>query len=259
MLSKSQISFVRSLHQKKFRREENLFIAEGVKVVSDLLSSKFEIKKVFATESFFKNHYSKKIHSAIEWIEVAEAELKKISSLTTPNEVLAIATIPLVDIDESEIKDSLNLVLDDISDPGNLGTIIRIADWFGIKNIICSNDTTDCYNPKVVQAAMGSLFRVKVHYTVLKNFFDWNNQNIKAKVFGTTLSGENIYSSKLSSNGLIVLGNESKGVHDDLKKYFTHSLFIPSFSSTENKKEVDSLNVAVAAAIVCSEFRRRDL
>lgn len=230
-----------------------MFVAEGEKVVDDLLNSSFTVKKVFGTASFIENRRE----SSIEWIEVTEAELRKISTLTTPNQVLAVTEIPSYSLDENEIQTSLSLVLDDVSDPGNLGTVIRLADWFGIKNIICSQDTADCYNSKVVQAAMGSLFRIKVHYTELESFFEKNKRAMK--VFGTELNGENIYSAELSSTGFIVLGNESKGVRNELKKYFTKTLHIPSFSTMEDNLGVDSLNIAVAAAIVCSEFKRRIL
>ena len=251
MLSKNQISFIQSLNQKKIRKEEGLFIAEGEKIVNDLLESSFTVKKIFAVKDFSP----KKRNRNGEWIEVTEAELKKISSLTNPNKVLAIAEIPSLEINIEEMNESLNIVLDDISDPGNLGTMIRIADWFGIENIICSNETADCYNPKVVQASMGSLFRTKVHYTDLPSFFELHRFNFK--IYGTSLTGKNIYSSGLSSNGLIVFGNESKGVKNELEKYFTDTLYIPSFNGDTNRSSADSLNVAVAAAIVCGEFRRR--
>jgi TrmH family RNA methyltransferase len=219
-----------------------------------LLASSFPIKTIVATDSFIERHHRR--NKSADWIAETENELKKISSLTTPNKALAVAEIPVYEIDENEIGNSLSLVLDDISDPGNLGTIIRIADWFGIKNIICSEDTADCYNSKVVQASMGSLFRTKIHYLDLENFFEMNQKQMKLNVFATMLKGENIYAADLSSTGLIVLGSESKGVRKELEKYFSNTLFIPSYNSAKDSS-VDSLNVAVAAAIVCSEFRRR--
>ena len=228
MLSKGQISFINSLQQKKFRKLEGLFIAEGEKIVDDLLASSFIIKTIVATEPFIEEHHRK--NKSAEWIEVTENELQKISSLTTSNKALAVVRIPPYQIDENEIADSLSLVLDGISDPGNLGTIIRIADWFGIQNIICSDDTADCYNSKAVQASMGSLFRTKVHYENLEIFLERNQELIKLEVFATMLDGENIYTSDLPSAGLILLGNESKGIREELKKYFSHTLFIPSHS-----------------------------
>ncbi len=259
MLSKSQISLVVSLHQKKFRKQEGLFVAEGEKIVEELLASSWTVKKIFATESFLqKTDLKKKKKSSIKWVEVSENELKKISSLATPNKVLALVEMPVDRLEEEKIKNSLSLVLDDISDPGNLGTILRIADWFGIGQIICSQDTADCYNAKVVQASMGSLFRIRIHYKDLKNFLEQNTLTTKLHVYGMMLSGENIYSADLSSPGFIVVGSESKGIREELKNYFSHALFIPSFSSAENKPVPDSLNAAVAAAIVCAEFRRRE-
>jgi TrmH family RNA methyltransferase len=260
MLSKSQISFINSLHQKKFRKEHQLFIAEGEKVVAELLSSSFKVKRIFCTPPFIQKYENRKKDNSTEWTVVTEDELKKISALTTPNEVVAVAEIPSYQMDESELKNSLSFVLDDVNDPGNLGTIIRIADWFGIRNVICSSQTADCYNPKAAQASMGSLFRVKVHYTDLEKFFESNRRGNKIPVYGASLQGEIIYSTELSSHGVIVLGSESKGFHENITKYFTRHLYIPSFpsgSSGEIISSPDSLNVAVAAAIVCSEFRRR--
>jgi TrmH family RNA methyltransferase len=257
MLSKNQISFINSLQQKKFRKQEGLFIAEGEKIVDDLLASSFVIKKIIATSSYIDKYSKRSISSSTEeWIEVSDAELKKISTLTTPNKVFAVAEIPSYAPDEKEISQSLSLVLDCISDPGNLGTIIRVADWFGIKNIICSSDTADCYNSKVVQASMGSLFRTKIHYVDLEDFLEKNRVQEKLRLFAMMLEGENIYTAELPSTGLIILGNEAGGVRSDLTKYFSKSLLIPSYRTGEDSS-ADSLNVAIAAAIVCSEFRRR--
>ena len=258
MLSKSQISLVASLHQKKIRKQEGLFIAEGEKIVEELLASSCTIKKIFATEAFFKKHQGRKKNKSVaEWIEVSEKELEKISLLTTPNKVLVLGVIPEYKLEVEDFRKSLSLVLDDISDPGNLGTIIRVADWFGIRNIVCSGETAECFNPKVVQASMGSLFRVKVHYTDLKNFLEQNSRSAKINVYGMMLKGEPIYTAELTSSGFIVIGNESSGISDELKKYLTHALVIPPFSKDGGKQIPDSLNAAVATAIVCAEFRRR--
>jgi len=261
MLSKSQASLVTSLHLKKFRKEHGLFIAEGEKIVNDLLSSQLEIKKIFSTRQFQESHSKQKTKNVIEWIEVTEPELKKISALSTPHEVLAVAVIPEDALEKNAIVKSLSLLLDQINDPGNLGTIIRLADWFGIGNIICSRDCADCYNPKVVQASMGSLFRVNIHYSDLSEIFEWNRSGPGLSVFGTTLNGRNIYDAKLASNGFIVLGNESAGIRKELKKYFSEELSIPAFSAPDKNSTstADSLNVAIAAAIICSEFRRRQM
>ena len=235
-----------------------MFIAEGEKIVEELLASSCAIKKIFATEAFFEKHQGgKKNKFVTEWIEVSERELKKISLLTTPNKALALAVIPIQELEKEDFSSSLSLVLDNISDPGNLGTIIRIADWFGIRNIVCSGETAECYNPKVVQASMGSLFRVKVHYTDLKNFLEQNSRTAKINVYGMLLQGESIYNAGLTSSGFIVIGNESSGISDELIKYLTHALVIPPFSTEGEKQVPDSLNAAVATAIVCAEFRRR--
>jgi TrmH family RNA methyltransferase len=247
MLSKNQIKFINALKQKKIREEHHLFIAEGSKIIHELLRSEIKIKQLYTTANFISKT---KAPYSIECIEVKANEMERISALTTASEVLAVCEIPNYELNIDTLKNKLTLVLDDIKDPGNLGTIIRIADWFGISNIICSNDTADIYNPKVVQATMGSISRVKVHYTDLIELF--KVQNLKLKVFGALLEGENIYTKKLPSEGFIVIGNESKGISKTLLPYITDEISIPSFSS-----ETESLNAAIATAIICSEFRRR--
>ncbi len=255
MLSKSQIQFVKSLKLKKFREEHNLFIAEGVKMVKELLNSAIVVKQIYATSDFFRNNI---INNAIERFEIKENELERISILTTPNEVVAICEIPKHDLNIDSLMDKLTLVLDDIKDPGNLGTIIRMADWFGIETIICSTETAEIYNPKVVQATMGSISRIKVHYTDLPSFFEQQSSNKKQPIFGALLEGENIYTQPLSANGFIIIGNESKGISEMLYPIITNKISIPSFSHfTNSNGEAESLNAAVATAVICSEFRRR--
>ncbi len=250
MLSKNQIKFVNSLKQKKFREEHDLFIAEGTKIVKELLRSEIKIKQVYATCDFFNKT---KINNSIECVEVKANEIERITALTTPTEVIAICEIPAYELNTNDLKNKLTLILDDIKDPGNLGTIIRIADWFGIFNIICSNETADVYNPKVVQATMGSISRIKVHYLDLINFFEkMPTSNCQLPVFGALLEGENIYTKKLPVEGFIVIGNESKGISDQLLPFITDKISIPSFSA-----KTESLNAAIATAIICSEFRRR--
>ena len=252
MLSKNQIKDITALHHKKYRREENLFIAEGEKVVGDLLKSGWHVLAVYGTQEFFQRLSGNiMIPKATEIILITNEELNKISSLTSPQSVLAVAEMPS-DINEINFENGLKLVLDDINDPGNLGTLIRIADWFGIDEIICSENSVDCYNPKVVQSAMGSLFRIKFHYKNLQEVFRKNLSEKKLPVYGTVLDGKNIYEEELSSDGFILIGNESIGIGNDQMKYITNSLTIPSYG--ENK--IDSLNVAVATGIVCAEFRR---
>lgn len=254
MLSKSQISFVNSLKQKKFREEHGLFIAEGAKIVPELLGSSLNVKQVYATAEFLSANNVK----GVEVIEVKANELERISALTQPNEVLAVCEIPSFKLKSDGLQGKLTLVLDDIKDPGNLGTIIRIADWFGIENIVCSNETADAYNPKVVQATMGSIARIKVHYTSLSEFISDQVSSSRYKVFGALLEGKNIYTEKLASEGLIVIGNESRGISPEIEKLVTDRISIPSFSHYKSSGgEAESLNAAIATSIICSEFRRR--
>jgi len=254
MLSKNQIKFVNSLRQKKYREEHHLFIAEGAKIVPELLSSGIKVKQVFATSAFLRQH---QIDPAIERFEIKDAELERISTLMTPNEALALCEIPAYHPDANDFKESLTLVLDDIKDPGNMGTIIRIADWFGIGNIVCSPTSVDVFNPKVVQATMGSIARIKIHSLELAPFI-LEQRNVNGlPVFGALLEGESIYAKQLPSKGLIVIGNESKGISEELQQLITERISIPSFSHfSQNGGEAESLNAAIATAIICSEFRR---
>jgi TrmH family RNA methyltransferase len=244
MLTKNQVKFITSLHDKKFRRLENAFIVEGLKMVNELLKSTMEIESVFAVKG------SPFISSHPEATEITEAELKKISALTTPNEVLAVVRIPEYIFKPEELSSGPTLALDDVSDPGNLGTIIRVADWFGIKNIICSENSADCFAPKVIQATMGSFLRVKIFYRHLPDFFE-SLRPMDVKVYGTILNGENIFKTKLKKNAVIILGNESKGISKGLLPYIDYKVAIPSYSNG-----AESLNVSTAAAIICAEFMR---
>ena len=195
MLSKSQISFINSLKQKKYREEQQLFVAEGAKIVPELLNSSIIVKQIYATSDFLRNNL---IPSTVERFEIKENELERISSLTKANEVLAVCETPNYVLDNESLKGKLTVVLDDIKDPGNLGTIIRIADWFGIENIVCSSETVDAFNPKVVQATMGSIARIKVHYVSLTEFLQVQSLKFKVSVYGALLEGKNIYSEKLA-------------------------------------------------------------
>jgi len=252
MLSQNKIKFIRSLELKKNRKKHNSFIVEGEKMVMELLKSKINVIEIFACNKFITNNLNS-IENNFIINEISESELKKISNLKTPNEVLAVAKIPNVSIPDDYYKD-LCLALDNIQDPGNLGTIIRTADWFGIKNIFCSADTVDVYNPKVVQATMGAIFRVNIFYIDLKNFItDAKSKNIK--IFGTLLSGNNIYKTKLTDKAVIILGNESKGISKDIENMIENKIKIPQFSTDSNTSE--SLNVSIANAIVIAEFRRQ--
>ncbi len=256
MLSKNQIKFVSSLQQKKFRIEYNLFIAEGNKIVKELLNSSLVVKQLYATSEFLVNE---RIESSIETFEINEKELARISALTNVNQVLAVCEIPNYIFDIEALQNKLTLVLDEIKDPGNLGTIIRIADWFGIENIICSTHTADIYNPKVVQSSMGSISRIKCHYLDLMTFFKETKLKPQQPIYGALLKGENIYTKSLTKNGFIVIGNESKGISESITEYVTDKISIPSFSYYKsNEGEAESLNAAIATSIICSEFRRRE-
>jgi len=252
MLSKNDVKNIKSLEHKKFRAEKGLFVAEGHKTVLELLD-RFSCILLIATQSWLD--LNKKISA--ERIEAVSAdELKHASLLRNPQDALAIFRIPKKEAKLSEIAQSnLVLALDDVQDPGNLGTIIRLADWFGIKDVFCSKATADIYNPKAVQATMGALSRVSVHYTDLKQSIKELSHDIP--VYGTFLEGEIIYDARLSANGVIIMGNEGNGITPEIKQSVTHKLYIPNWPQGAPTSE--SLNVAIATAIVCSEFRRRKL
>lgn len=245
---------------KKNREEHGLFIAEGVKVVNEMLHAKITVVELYGTPGFFEKNNIYLINKNVSCYELTAEELKRISALSTPNEVLAICRIPQAKMDYALLTTKLSLVLDDIKDPGNLGTIIRIADWFGIRDIICSNETVDAFNPKVIQATMGSIARINVHYKELTLFFkelSMLSANQLA-VYGALLEGENIYKQQLKDTGLLIIGNESRGISDQLLPFITHRIKIPSFGngSGGREQEAESLNAAVATAIICSEFKR---
>ncbi|MXV51430.1 RNA methyltransferase [Pedobacter sp. HMF7647] len=246
MLSKSRISFIKSLHQKKFRNEHGLFIVEGIKSVTEFIRSDYEVQFIFHTPHTSPNLLN--LSRNIKAEEVSLSELEKISTLTSPKDALALVKIP--DDGERQLseQDSVSLILDGIQDPGNMGTIIRTAEWFGFKQLICSLDTVEVYNPKVVQATMGSLSRIKILYTDLESFLSKN----QAPVYGTLLNGRSIYKTDFLAKGLLILGNEGNGIRPEIQKYITHPVTIPRFG------EAESLNVAIAAAICCSEIRRRE-
>lgn len=250
MLSKNKIKYIRSLELKKNRKEEQVFLAEGNKLVGDLIGH-FSCRLILATEQWLQNHPRL---LATETIEVTHEELSRASLLKTPQEVLAIFEHPHYDFDADVASRSLCLALDDVQDPGNLGTIVRIADWFGIEHIFCSNGTADIYNPKTVQATMGAIARVKLHYCNLPEFIG-NASEKNIPVFGTFLDGENIYTQHLPKNGIIVMGNEGNGISEQIARKVSHRLLIPNYP--QGCETSESLNVAVATAIVCAEFRRR--
>ena len=238
-LSKNQIKTITSLNQKKYRNAHHLFVAEGTKIVAEFLNSTFELEQLFCVDNAGYKNLEKVT-------EISETELKKISTLVTPNNVLALFKIPLTTLDK---KSGLIVALDDINDPGNLGTIIRLCDWFGVDQLICSNSTVDCYNQKVVQSSMGSLARVSIIYTDLTTYL----QNSNLPKYAADMDGENVYKCNLPKNAILVMGNEANGISDSILKLVTNTISIPRFGEL---KQTESLNVATATAILLSEFKR---
>jgi RNA methyltransferase, TrmH family len=252
MLSKNKIKLINSLKIKKYREQLGMFVAEGNKLVHEVMNSSLAVAHIYATNEWLKKNPI--IQNGIEIIEVSNQELERISDLKTPQEVMAIVEMRHPASPVTEISRELSLVLDEIQNPGNFGTILRTADWFGIQNIYCSENTTDLYNNKVIQASMGAICRVNVYYAALEKLLgDAKEMNIP--ILGTFLEGENIYTAKLPASGLIVLGNEGNGISKSLWPYINHKIKIPEIQREGSMPE--SLNVAVAAGIVCSEFMRR--
>ncbi len=256
MLSKNQVKFIRSLHLKKFRDSERCFLAEGSTLVLDLVSSRFPVENIYAIAPWIAENSGAISARPIPLKEITLKEMEQITALSSPSPVLAIAKMAESVVPPGIGEKELVLMLDDIRDPGNLGTILRIADWFGIGQVICSENSVDLYNPKTVQSTMGSIARVSVTETSLESFLE--NIHGEIPVYGTFLDGKNIYEEKLSPNGIIVIGNESRGISTSIEKHISHRLHIPSFSKSL-AGHAESLNASVATAIVCSEFRRRNL
>jgi TrmH family RNA methyltransferase len=259
MLSKNKIKFINSLKKKKNRINKRLFLVEGEKINYELFDSCYRIYETFATESYISKLPRNKRSSSQYFHSITERELQKISDLKTPNKVLSVVEIPELSISSEEIKNSLSLVLDRINDPGNLGTIIRTADWFGIKQIFCSSDSVDMYNPKVIQATMGAFTRVNVFYENLKAFLSQYQDLKDFPIYGTFLEGDNIYNSSLRKKGLIVMGSESHGISEELSSYIHQKLYIPPYFPNNQSHQSESLNLSVATGIICSEFRKRSL
>lgn len=251
-LSKNKIRYIHSLEQKKFRRQENAFVAEGHKSVGDLLTAGCTARLIIATEEW---RCPVTLSDKTECITVTEEELKKASLLLTPQQVLGVFTMPGQDSlpPADTIEKELCLCLDGVQDPGNLGTIIRTADWFGIRHIICSQTTADAFNPKVVQATMGSIARVRICYTDLTGWLSSLPEG--TPVYGTMLEGDDLYSATLSDHGIIVMGNEGNGISEEVGTLLTQRLLIPPYPTCN--KTAESLNVSIATAIICAEFRRR--
>lgn len=249
-ISKNKIKYIQSLSSKKGRSVHNTFLAEGNKLVAELLEY-LDCQLLAGTSDFLNSASTSNVE---EIISCSQDDIDRASLLKTPQQALAIFYQPQYEIETEKITKELSLVLDGIQDPGNMGTIIRLADWYGIKNIYCSQDTADIYNPKTIQSTMGAIARVRVHYTDLNNLL---SQNKDIPIYGTFLDGENMYSTELTQNGFIVMGNEGNGIRPELKDLISNKLYIPPYP--EGMQTSESLNVAIATAIVCAEFRRRSL
>jgi TrmH family RNA methyltransferase len=252
MVSKNQIKLITSLQHKKYRIEHQLFIAEGVKVIQELLVSNFELEHLFETDAIFDQV------SISQKTLITEPDMKRITALSSASSCLAIFKIPIQTKIETK---GLMVALDDVRDPGNLGTIIRLCDWFGVKQLLCSTETVDVYNPKVIQATMGSITRVKVNYIDLNEFV----LKSSLPVFGTFMDGKNLYKETLPKEAILILGNEANGISASLEKGIKNRIAIPRFpsavgdASSDDMQKTESLNVATATAIFLSEFRRHEL
>ena len=250
MISKSTIKLIKSLAYKKFRTKEKLFIVEGDKNVAEVLKSDYKIQQIIATSVFFENYCGEL--SKIECIETSKDEIKKASLLNNPKQALAICSIPEKP-DQFTTFSDFSLFLDCIQDPGNLGTIIRICDWFGIENLYCSSDTADLYNPKVIQASMGSFCRVNVFYTSIVEFSQFC-QLQQIMVYGTYLQGENVFETKPTQKSIIVIGNEGNGIRPETTNFIDKRISIPAYS--KKGEGAESLNAGVATGIICAHFRQ---
>ena len=244
MITKAEIQSIKALADKRGRVEQGAFIAEGEKLVAELRASDLVVRKVYATKPLFSDAEV-----------IAERDMERISQLKSSNSTLAVVEIPHYDLSKADPKRNLVLALDRVQNPGNLGTIIRLADWFGITDIVCSADSADCFNPKVIQATMGAILRVRVHYTdnLPALLSDAHREGLN--IYGTLLDGGNIYDEKLETSGIIVMGNEGRGITDETRKALTHRLLIPPYPADAPTSE--SLNVAMATGIILAEFRRQ--
>jgi len=245
-MTKAEIQLVRALADKRGRTEHGLFVAEGEKLISELRASQLRVRKIFALEGVFEGSEAE---------TVTPRDMERLSLLKTPGNSLAIVEMPHYDLDAAHVGERLTLALDDVQNPGNLGTIIRLADWFGIGDILCSHGSADCFNPKAVQATMGAILRVRVHYVDLAQRLREAAARGTA-VYGTFLEGDNLHETPLTPGGIIVMGNEGRGVTPAVAAAVTRKLFIPPYPA--DRRGSESLNVAIATGIVCAEFRRRN-
>ncbi len=243
---KADIQFVRSLAEKRVRDQERLFVAEGSKLTEEILASKFVVRRIYTTRTDLKG-------KNIEVVD--QREMERISQLKSANDTLAVVEQPNHKLSLANLRGKLTVALDGVQNPGNLGTIIRLADWFGVEDIICSRDTADCFNPKVIQATMGAILRVRVHYTDNLPALLQEAHREGLNIYGTLLDGGNIYDERLASSGIIVMGNEGRGITDETRKVLTHRLLIPPYPADAPTSE--SLNVAMATGIILAEFRRQ--
>jgi TrmH family RNA methyltransferase len=251
-LSKNESKKISALKLEKYRNQNKQFIVEGEKLLKEAINSQCTINSIIIEEQSFKNRI---IEEQNRNVFIANQEqMKKLSSFVTPPAVMAVIKMPDWTFTINELKRKITIVLEDIMDPGNLGTIIRMADWFGIENVICSSGSVEVFNQKVIQASMGAIFHVKVHYTTLETFLDEARQET-IPVIGTFLEGENIYTMQLPESGILLMGNESRGISPEIISKIDKKITIPSFNFTGNR--VESLNVAIATAIICSEWNRK--
>jgi TrmH family RNA methyltransferase len=254
MVSRNKMNFIVSLQKKKVREEEKLFVIEGDKLIKEFLTAKIPIKILVAKPEFLNSLPPAHRQSMAEIIPASYNELKRISTLKTPHNALAVIEMPDVRMDPLTLKNELTVALDCIQDPWNLGTIIRAAAWFGLRNIFCSQDCVDVYNPKVIQSSMGAILNVNVFYTDIRILLESARSN-GIKIYGTVMKGKSVYSSRLSGTGIILFGNESKGISDDLLPFITNRIMIPKIN--KGTPGIDSLNVSMAASVIFSEFIRR--
>lgn len=253
MISKNTIKLIKSLAIKKIRAKENLFLVEGDKIVAEVLESKFQVENLYATGTFLDKNKSKTKNAKIV-AEVSREDIYQASLMQNPQNSIAICALPAEKELPEKIDSNLNIYLDEIQDPGNLGTIIRICDWFGIEHLFCSPKTADLFNPKVIQASMGSFCRVEVCYTPFVPVAELAGK-LGIPVFGAFLNGENIYEQKLPPRAVLVMGNEGNGICADIENKIERKIKIPEFN--KYSKSAESLNVSVATAIICSEFKRQ--
>jgi TrmH family RNA methyltransferase len=244
-MTKAEIQFVRSLNDKRTRDEEQLFVAEGIKLVEEILGSTLHIRRIYTTRTDLRG-------ANVECVD--KRDMERISMLKTPSDTLAIVEQPRNKFTLKRLANRLSIALDEVQNPGNLGTIIRLADWFGIEDVICSKECADIFNPKVVQATMGALLRVRVHYVDNLSEVLRSAAELDLPIYGTLLDGNNIYTEKLATRGIIVMGNEGRGVSEECRNALTHKLFIPPYPA--NRPTSESLNVAMATGIILAEFRR---